>query len=883
LLFSEQVLNCNYQVVNYKKIIIFFLFLGYSLQSAGQSFGQRPVQELTAGNTILVLVFQENTPVQEMLVGWITEAIKQIPRFIPESIDTKKIVLFIDIKKISNTCQLTIKKEIWPEYQYRLFCKILKKKENTGEVNHEKILKRALVENLVYLADQNAKWSKTYTWLSINRWKAPLENITTWDYESQNLSLKGYVQPEARENPSREFSLFASHYLIPDELYENVVPDLSVRCHLMAQSDYLEDLIEKKSPGFIPVIKQKTTVCPAFEKWANIGNIDYMEVVFAHPSALFIGSLFGHVLLRLVPFEQNGVRPINDTRAFGFLAMTHQPIESDPFSAIKGILGMYNAMFAERPFRDVYLQYALTENRDMDSWKMNIDRKTLKKLMGRFWTIRQTTLFRYRFFTENCGSFLIDTINGALPENQMIKYPHDTGSMPSATMEGYINAKDPENNSLFTLSSDHFTSLKSEMMDAVKKRKVFAKKILLMSRNTRLSNQVFKDAESTLESKRDNAYRIIFEHSMDKNNFQGERSDQINNVYSYFGLSISVENYLLAVDVMSEEKKINHKRMQQLQKKVNQLGEQIHHFISQYCNEHKPENNDCFLKRDLLRTQTDNIFSPDFNKRMETYTIINKMDLSSYEKTKPGYFSAMFKAYVVLNAYLKYDLPNLLNNPEFEKFLFEDTKKILSEQPYLPKEVSIAYLYAEKQISKTVTSLLEYKYKIKEYNTDSKELDISLQDDNKNSLRNSYSFPHTGVDMIYSGYYYRQKGFVPEHGVFIQTALIDEVIGENREAGFPYYSGMSVLKNKIQIGLSPQKPSVSAFDLTLIEYRILQPYASVEKKTLADTGWGFLSMAVFLKRQTDRKTIGNLNSVLPWLCFIRINTVFYYSAVLILV
>lgn len=795
--------------------------------------------ELPKAAKNIEIVFKTPSVQNEQTLKWINESIPQIPDFILDLIPPQKITLYANLPPNAGHCHIYIKKKVGPDEKYFFSC--LKLQAGGHKTALEKKTKRAIVDWLVYMADQKAKWSLDFAWLSINRWKVPFENITVWNYETQNLSPAGFVEPQGRKSPSRDFSTFVSHYLIPEEHYREIAPDLSLRCRLIAQSDYLEDLIQKRQPDFVPEIRLKTKRCPAFEKWAAVSEIDYAELIFSHPSAVFVGSLFGHIFLRLVPFEKNGVRPDNDTRAFGFVAMTHQPIETDPLSAVKGIFGLYNAMLSERPFRYVYLQYALTENRDMDSWKINLDRKKIRKLMARFWTIQHTALFRYRFFTENCASFLIDTINGLLPPGERIVYPHDMANMPSAILEGFLLAKNKQGVNLVTPLNEKYKSLKSEMMDSDKKRKSLARKLRLNYKKDRTLSKTLDDAELPDEAKRITAYRTLLKWGEEQKDTKGLWTD----LYRYFSLSISIENFLLSLDVLKEEKQLNRNRLRHISGKVIQMRREIILTLSQSCRQKKNNLPACRLKNKQIKKYINASALPSFDKRMKAYLAIKNADLSFLDEDKRLAFAGALKAYMVMSAYVHFDLSYLVGNFEYNRYLFEAGDKKLSDQPYLPQDYSISYSHSKRQVSKSMKLLLDYKYRIKSIRHENLDLtplnanQLSPNNSLNKSLNRSLFFPHTGVDMFYFGYYYDQKSSAAESGVFLENALVDEFLGENRQAGFPYYSGMSVLKSRLKVGLYPNKPLISSFYLLLLNYRLLEPHSVVEKAVIANAGWGF--------------------------------------------
>ena len=118
--------------------------------------------------------------------------------------------------------------------------------------------------------------------------------------------------------------------------------------------------------------------CAAFEEWADLDRLAGVEVVLAAPSTAMLGSLFGHLFLRLV--YRDGERDAGDgdatpahlSRTVAFLADNDVPFTEDPTYAVKGIVGSYAASLHERAFLDVYREYVVVEGRDLRRWRLNL-------------------------------------------------------------------------------------------------------------------------------------------------------------------------------------------------------------------------------------------------------------------------------------------------------------------------------------------------------------------------------------------------------------------------------------------------------------------------------------------------------------------------------
>src|SRR5262249_21846643 len=144
--------------------------------------------------------------------------------------------------------------------------------------------------------------------------------------------------------------------------------------------------------------------CDDFEGWADLDDLAEIEVVLAAPSTAMVGSLFGHVFLRLVYRDEDGDTPPHLSRAVAFLADNDVPFEEDPAYAWKGITGAYGATLHERPFLDAYRDYVVVEGRDLRRWRLRLDAGRRRAVMERLWTVAHGARYPYYFFKRNCAT-----------------------------------------------------------------------------------------------------------------------------------------------------------------------------------------------------------------------------------------------------------------------------------------------------------------------------------------------------------------------------------------------------------------------------------------------------------------------------------------------
>lgn len=793
----------------------------------------------------------EVTPLEQK---WIDELLFELPPVFQDSLFLQKIQI---TRKFNNRPYNNSEKIIHVERASHLFLFQISKKDYENLLNEniagaEKIFKRAIAEVIGYQLNEIFGYSKKNSWKSINKWKEPLESIFVLKDTSYNLSSRGFAEKEGMKNPRADLVLFFAHYFVPDEKYQKINPDNSIRCRLMAQSLFLESFVHQHNSAYLFPIQKLTPACPAFEKWADIDAIDHLEVILASPSAAFVGSMFGHIFLRIAPKSNNRIEPVATTRTFGFSANSHGPLEADPFFSIKSVLGLYRVILQENPFSDFYRQYVLMENRDIFRYKLNFNQMMIRNAMGRIWTIKETGEYPYYFFNDNCGAYLFELINGVMPDDNQIRYPHNLASMPGATLEGYFHTKLDDNTPLITKMEENYYSLNSEILKADTGRIRSINKILKSTNNEDKTKvvQFLNDANSSNQMTRENSYKELVYNPDPYQNIN--KSD----LYDYYLYSSVIENNFETRKNFKTEKEINRSRFKNIQRRSAEVKKIILNKLN------KIENESVNVKTQTISTKT-GIFTKKFYVLKNRFkTMFSMTESLSFETRDKGYNELLrlnefiksgfsndnftdledrLKEYLALQSYVKYDLISMVKKKEFSDFLFSDQSKMMGEQPYLQdKSVSLFYTYLNHEITRSMEYLLEGRQKIKEESPgilDKLTTAAYRAEMVKNESMPEYS--HTGVDMLSLRAFYLQTQRAVFGGLLFSTALMDEEMGESRETGFPYYSGMKVLKSDLMIHLGPINPGIIDYQLTLIDYKIIEPKSRLEKLLFFDTGFQY--------------------------------------------
>ncbi|MES0488841.1 MAG: DUF4105 domain-containing protein [Leptospirales bacterium] len=714
-------------------------------------------------------------------------------------------------------------------------------------------LQRALIRAILWRYNEHSGWAGSREWLSINKWKIPIKDGIVLTENSKNGSAMGFTEPEARKSSLKDFLYFGSYYFLPDKPEKDVVKE-QFRCRFLAQSEFFDSKINDMNPQFRSLSLQPTTQCQEFEKWARMDEIDQFEIILAAPSTVFIGSMFGHVFLRVISANENGVRPVMSSRSFGFVAETHGPIEADPFGIIKGVIGTYRTILLESPFAEMYRQYVVMEDRSMRRWKLNLNKADKRKLMVRMWTMMRSSDYRYYFFSNNCGTYLIDLINGIMPEESPILYANDGLSMPTATIDGYISAT--VNDTAFVeYIPDTFESMREEMLVASRKRKKEAEKIihyLNIKENLKTGKKFkvsFQKATSANLQTRAEGYSEINEYT------KYMTGSILVSFYSLNWYSAVIENYFSTKENLKQEKILNSERIRDLRKQLSVRKKRVvTDFLSLLTrtrmtkgNRYK-ENWDSRFEK-IIKSVFSNKFNNRFEGYLKTENFLNNhlkpelVEMDESLKEEWNLFISSLRQLIVLRAYEKFDGAVMTTDQILRGLLITDPERNLFSQPYLQDILKYIDYSFVSNISKNLMQVQMYRYdlikKMRKEGIRISELQREIFSPDQIQKEYNASFSHSGAQMISLQPYYFKNSTQTEYGFLWKTALVEEFFGEKRKAGFPYFSEMTLLKQELFTSVSNNGVEISNYKLMAVDFRQIRPKASEEKSFFVTPGAHF--------------------------------------------
>jgi hypothetical protein len=292
-------------------------------------------------------------------------------------------------------------------------------------------LRRQVTFGAYLIADDRLGWSRQPRWRRLNGWTRDL--ATPWRLHPRNLADGAYAAPAGQRSPAWDLAAFAAAWT--EERGSDPEGDAPLQCRLLPQAAFLHARLRALSP--LPAPLRAPPGCRAFERWADRARLERIEIALATPSTVTMASMFGHVFLRLVTRTAADEPALLEDRTLAFLVESATPVTEDPFYAIKGIAGAFEANLLERSFLETYRTYVVTEGRDLRRYRLHLSPAETEALLQRLWSLRQASRYRYFFFGTNCATLMVDLLNSVLPDDRQIQVPRALATTPGGTLEGY--------------------------------------------------------------------------------------------------------------------------------------------------------------------------------------------------------------------------------------------------------------------------------------------------------------------------------------------------------------------------------------------------------------------------------------------------------------
>ncbi len=298
--------------------------------------------------------------------------------------------------------------------------------------------RRAVVHAVMQRWDEARQWSRTPGWRRMSGWLAPFERPLTPREESLLSYAGAFSRARGQKSASLDLVTFAEELFVPAEsLREEALPvDDRVSCQEFSKTRALGELLAADGLGTLP----PRAPCPAFDTWANAGELSHFELLMVASTGRKPESLFGHLLMR--PVWREGAIP----RGPGFEAVV-QPValtgvETGGLRYIaKGLAGGFSLGFLTSTLGDLAHETLELEQRTIRRFRMRLTPSEQVRLLERVWEMERRGYLPYYFLTDNCASALIFLVNGALEEGRQVRSPGTFWVAPGAVLDAFARVE----------------------------------------------------------------------------------------------------------------------------------------------------------------------------------------------------------------------------------------------------------------------------------------------------------------------------------------------------------------------------------------------------------------------------------------------------------
>ncbi len=634
----------------------------------------------------------------------------------------------------------------------------------------ELAFKREVALGYALREDMRYEWSRRHEWRSINGW-----HRNTWlQVKPANISPSAFADERGKRSPALDLATAMAAYLVPEPNVRQA--DRSRRCTHLAHSRFIEAVLAEQNPSWLPPVKKRFPTCQAFTRWARLEALDGLEVLMAAPSPKTLGSLFGHIFLRVSWRTGDGPEPLINSRVVAFLAETRIPLAEDSLYAVKGVFGAYRAYLNEMPFLKVYHEYAVDERRDLTRFSLRLSPEETEELLARVWTARRHAAYRYYFFSDNCASLTIDLLNGVLPAERRIVYPEVFGSGPTGILDGLAFARAYDGGPLVERNPDTILSLQSEAAAAHALRdEVLAAMRSKVATDKPQERPRFDRAVAKMHSRRS---AVRAEGYGELSELAAEADPSI--AGQLLRESMRIEAWLSAEENLNEEKRAERDRRRRLHRLHRQLGEKRALLVGKVV---APGEVDTLLRQ---------LDAGEATTRMTAYRDL--ADAIAQTATYDSEHVALLVFYLRIHAHIRRDESDLRQRKLFHR-LFTSSSGNQELHRHIDRH---AHLFAKQhvtRISANLRLLQQMQVTLTEVAVPDQNLSRQRLLD-RDTADYHASGPHAGIDnfeigMILQG----DTAGELTPGFSFGGAVFDERIGDQRRHGFPGNASFTFLRS----------------------------------------------------------------------------------------
>lgn len=270
-----------------------------------------------------------------------------------------------------------------------------------------------------------------------------------------------FVSPAGASDPEAELLAF----------FNAAQKSSEIICRFPARLLWLNHVLEGVTDINLPQ-------CGGFNEYLNNTKVKDISVYYVSQSLITPESMFGHLGLRLIRNNEDGVASLG--HSFSYTANLGNN-DFLPLMIVKGIAGKYKGVYVLKPFSQTVREYNVLENRDIWEFVLTLTPLQKKLITYHLWELKGIYT-PYKFFTENCATVLEEVLRAGIPDikiNNGLRsapldivnniydgnYAHSMGFYPSDVRKylSIINSSTPRDKSLIkklerqkTVTADNF-------------------------------------------------------------------------------------------------------------------------------------------------------------------------------------------------------------------------------------------------------------------------------------------------------------------------------------------------------------------------------------------------------------------------------------------
>jgi hypothetical protein len=639
---------------------------------------------------------------------------------------------------------------------------------------------------LVFAFDRTRRWSDEPAWRQINGWRARL--TAGFAARAENTGPGGFADPRGTRSPRWDLATFVAAAWLDAAAGRD-----GIDCRLLAQSAYVRARMGLPAPS-----------CAGFEAWADLDRLADVELVLAAPSTAMVGSMFGHLFLRLVYRDDDGETPLHLSRTIAFLADNDVPFAADPAYALKGIAGFYTASLHERAFLDSYREYVVVEGRDLRRWRVALGAGERRALLERLWTGLGGPRYSYYFFRQNCATLLLDVMEAVLSPGRPVGRPGFLAAPPASTLERWAAARDAGGRPRITfvpepiLSFDHQARLASRRRAEIEARLGAG----LGAGDRRALADALRAARTASPGERAAAYARAGAL------LASDRAGSAPDVHTWLRESATIESHLSVVANLQAEARADAERRRAVERVAGEAAAELRGVPA-------------------LAPAIGKLESADPDARLDGYRTLRELATGG---RLPAETVARVRLYALLRSEARYDVARMKRVAGLrDALLFVEADKPIGEQPYLAGREDLLRLPLETRVSAPLASLQRAKQTLFAARSLAETVDEAPRAGDAVAVRAGYdgSLPRSGIDQLAvlaallpgggAGTPAPVRG-----GLVLAGALYDEQLGDHHRFGFPSDTGFVVARSAVAFQLGDGLPAWAAYQARAFGYRSLR-------------------------------------------------------------